>query len=228
MADLRAGGTPAPDEEDPGRRAVVDPDGRPRRRIGVFGGTFDPPHVGHLVAAVRAAEQLDLDLVAFVVANIPWQKAGLRRVSDAQDRLDMVSAAIDGEAGLAVCDVEIRRGGESYTVDTLEALSAAAPHDEHVLIVGADAANALDTWRYPERLAVLCRIAVLDRPGVTLRLPDGFVAERVAIPQIDVDSSDLRRRVADGRSIRYLVPDAAVSIIEGRRLYRDVHDDDRQ
>lgn len=203
---------------------VSDPSGR--RRVGVFGGTFDPPHVGHLVTAVRMAERLDLDVVLLVVANVPWQKSGSRRISSAADRLDMVRAAIVGEQHLEACDVEIRRGGDTYTVDTLHAMRSVRPDDELVLILGSDAVNGLETWERWTELPGLCRIAVAERPGSVLAVPDGLVVEPVPVPRLDISSTELRQRVADGCSIRFLVPDGAVSIIEGRRLYRvgDDHD----
>lgn len=192
----------------------------------MFGGTFDPPHIGHLVTAVRVAERLDLDVVLFVVANVPWQKAGSRRISSAADRLDMVRAAILGEQRFEACDMEIRRGGDTYTVDTLQTMRSDRPDDDLVLILGADAVNGLDTWERWTALPALCRIAVVDRPGSVLAVPDGLVVEPVPVPRLDVSSTELRQRVADGRSIRFLVPDGAVSIIEGRRLYRVGDDDD--
>lgn len=202
-------------------------DGARRHRVGVFGGTFDPPHVAHLVAAVRAAEELDLDVVLMVVANVPWQKVGSRSISAAGDRLEMVRRSVVDEPLLAACDLELRRGGDSYTVDTLDALRASDPEVELVLILGTDAANGLDTWERADRLASLCRLAVVDRPGAPLVLPEGFAGDVVPMPRLEISSSDLRRRVAEGRSIRFLVPDGAVALIEERRLYRVGHDDDR-
>lgn len=194
----------------------------------MFGGTFDPPHIGHLVTAVRVAELLELDVVLLVVANVPWQKVGSRTISSAQDRLDMVRAASSGERLLEVCDLEVRRGGDSYSIETLESLRSAAPDDELVLILGADAANGLSTWERAAELHSTCRVAVADRPG-SLHVPlEGFDLDRVQVPQLDVSSTDLRRRVAEQRSIRFLVPDGVVAIIEERRLYRVAHDDDRQ
>lgn len=190
------------------------------RRIGVFGGTFDPPHIGHLVTAMRVAEALDLDLVLMVVANVPWQKVGSRTITPADVRLDMVRAAVEGVDVLEASDLEIRRGGETYTVDTLEALRAAGPDDDLVLILGSDAAAGLDTWERPDELRRMCRLAVVERPGSPVVVPDGFRYDRVTVPQLDVSSTELRRRVAEGRSVRFLVPEGAVSLMEGRRLYR--------
>src|SRR5690606_27243253 len=121
----------------------------PGRRIGVFGGTFDPPHVGHLVPALFVAEALALDVVLLVVANVPWQKVGSRPISPARDRLDMVRAAVDGVDVLEASDLEIRRGGDTFTVDTIAELRAQGPDDDLVLILGSDAASGLDTWERP-------------------------------------------------------------------------------
>ena len=144
------------------------------RRIGVFGGTFDPPHIGHLVTAVDVRDALRLDEVLMVVANEPWQKAGSRRISSATDRLAMVAAAVSDVPGVTVSDVEITRGGRSYSVDTLRFLAEAEPDSERYLVLGSDAAAGLDTWDRPDELADLARIVVVERPGSTTEMPTGF------------------------------------------------------
>jgi nicotinate-nucleotide adenylyltransferase len=191
------------------------------RRIGVLGGTFDPPHVGHLVTAIDVGQALALDVVLLVVANEPWQKADRSDLSPAPTRLAMVRAAVEGVEGVEASDLEIRRGGPTYTVDTLDELRSAEPDAELFLILGADAAAGLDTWHDPHRLDELCRIVVVDRPGATATPPAGFRCERVEVPRLDVSSSDLRARVANGRSVRFLTPDAVVSLIRDERLYGD-------
>ena len=190
------------------------------RRIGVFGGTFDPPHIGHLVTSVRVAEALDLDVVLLVVANVPWQKVGSRTITPADVRMDMVRASVAEVDVLEASDLEIRRGGDTYTVDTFEELRAAGPEDDLVLILGSDAAAGLDTWDRPDELRQLCRLAVVERPGSPVEVPEGFRFDAVAVPQLEVSSTELRRRVAEGRSIRFLVPDAAVAMVDRHRLYR--------
>jgi nicotinate-nucleotide adenylyltransferase len=190
------------------------------RRIGVFGGTFDPPHIGHLVTSVRVAEALDLDVVLLVVANVPWQKVGSRTITPADVRMDMVRASVADVDVLEASDLEIRRGGDTYTVDTLEELRAAGPEDDLVLILGSDAAAGLETWDRPDELRQLCRLAVVERPGSPVEVPEGFRFDTVAVPQLEVSSTELRRRVAEGRSIRFLVPDAAVAMVDRHRLYR--------
>lgn len=191
------------------------------RRVGVFGGTFDPPHVGHLVAAIEVREALGLDVVLMVVANTPWQKVGTRPISAAVDRLAMVEAAVAGVDGIEVSDIEIRRGGPTYTVDTLEQLRAEDPDAELLVVLGADAAAGLDTWERPADVADLCRIVVVDRPGSTAAVPDGFAVDRVAVPRLDISSTQMRERAAAGRSLRFLLPDGVISVVLERRLYGD-------
>jgi nicotinate-nucleotide adenylyltransferase len=193
-----------------------------RERLGVFGGTFDPPHVGHLVSAVNVQHALGLDRVLLVVANVPWQKAGSRPISAAADRLAMVEAAVEGVPGLEACDLELVRGGPSYSVDTLQALIAERADRDLFLILGSDAAAGLDTWERPEELRELATFVVVDRPGGTsdVTVPDGFRALHVEVPRLEVSSTDLRARVVDGRPLDYLLTPAVISSIEARRLYR--------
>ena len=190
-----------------------------RRRVGLFGGTFDPPHVGHLVTAIDVRDALDLDVVLMVVANEPWQKSASREISPAAVRVEMVRAAVGAEPGIEVSDVEVRRGGPSYTIDTIETLQAEQPDAELVLVVGSDAAAGLHTWERADQVAGSCRIVVVERPGASTEVPDGFVVEHVQVPRLDVSSTDLRERVRDGRSLRYLVPDPVISMIERDGLY---------
>lgn len=190
----------------------------------MFGGTFDPVHVGHVVAASEARWALGLDRVLLVVAADPWQKRG-DVVAPAADRLDLVRAAVDGIAGLEASDVEVARGGPSVTADTLEALGA--PDRDLVLILGADAAAGLGTWRRAGDLPGLATLAVVER-AVDGRIPDpscgpvvdpAWTVERVAIPRLDVSSTDVRARVASGRPIDGLVPPAVAELIRARGLY---------
>lgn len=169
-------------------------------RVGVLGGTFDPVHIGHLAVAVAARHDLGLDRVLLMVANEPWQKAGTRAVSPAEDRYAMVAAAVDGFDGIEAGRIEIDRGGPSYTIDTLEAL--AAEGHELFLVVGADVAEGLDTWMRADDVRRLATV--------------------VAVPRtLAVSSSDLRRRVVDGRPLDVLVPAAALRVIRQRGLYAD-------
>lgn len=187
-------------------------------RIGIFGGTFDPPHVGHLVTAVNVRHALALDRVLLVVANVPWQKMGARAVSSPDDRLAMVQAAVGEVEGLEVSDIEITRGGVSYTAETLAELLA--PDRELFVIVGSDAAAGLPSWEKVDEVRRLSTVVVVDRPGaVGDDLPDGFRFERVVVPRLEVSSTDLRERVADGRPLDYLVSVPVLDCIRDRRLY---------
>jgi nicotinate-nucleotide adenylyltransferase len=188
-------------------------------RVGVFGGTFDPPHHGHLVVAANARWALDLDLVLLVVANRPWQKEGQRPISDAADRLAMTEALCEGVDGVQASALELERGGPSYTADTLAEL--AAPGRELYLVLGRDAAAGLPTWERVEEVRAACTPVLVDRPGVPApELPPGWAWRLVDIPRLDVSSSDLRRRVAEGRPLDGLVPPGVRHEVVARGLYR--------
>jgi nicotinate-nucleotide adenylyltransferase len=189
------------------------------RRVGVFGGTFDPPHIGHLIAAMDARQALDLDVVLLVVANAPWQKLGERPISPAEDRLAMVQAAVGDQAGLEACDIEIRRGGLSYTADTLADLAAEEPDAELFVILGNDAAAGFATWERHEEVAANAHLVVVDRPGTPTPIDDGFHWTRIDIPELEISSTELRQRVAGDRSIEYLTPPAVVTYVTERDLY---------
>ncbi len=175
----------------------------------MFGGTFDPPHIAHLVMAIDVREALDLDVVLMMVAGEPWQKLGaddtgaLQSVTPAVDRLAMTRAAAEGIEGLEVSDLEIRRGGPTYTVDTLVEISAEEPDAELHLIMGADAAVGLHTWDRHRELPRLCRIVVVDRPGTSARVADGFEVLRVEAP---------RHRSVEHRAARPAGPRAVPSL----------------
>lgn len=187
----------------------------------MFGGTFDPPHVGHLVSAVNVRHQLDLDVVLLVVANDPWQKTGSRPVSPASDRLAMTVAAVGEVDGLEASDIELARGGVSYTADTLAELHARHPDAELHLILGSDAAGGLPTWDRAEEVRALASVVVVTRPGSEEGAPPpGWSWVRVETPRLDVSSTDLRARVSDGRPLDYLLTPAVIDCIEARGLYR--------
>ena len=191
------------------------------KRIGLFGGTFDPPHVGHLVTAVNVRYALGLDAVVLMVANSPWQKDGTRPISPAADRLAMVEAAVADVEGLIAGDAEIRRGGPSFTADTLQGMARCYPDAELYTIVGDDAAAGLTTWQRYDEVVALSHLVVVDRPGEQVQLPAGFDWLRVEVPRLEVSSTDLRARVLDGRPLDYLVTDSVLGIIAARHLYRD-------
>jgi len=189
--------------------------------IGIFGGTFDPPHVGHVVAAVAARHELGLDQVLLTVANRPWQKVGSRAISSAADRLALVEALVDGIGGLGASAIEIHRGGDSYTADTIAELRAEAPDRQVHVIVGSDAAAALPSWARADEVRATASLVLVDRPGVPgPATPDGWTFARVDIPRLDISSTDIRRRVAAGEPIDGLVPPRVRSVIEARGLYR--------
>lgn len=191
-------------------------------RIGVFGGTFDPIHVGHLVAAVNVRHALQLDRLLLVVANVPWQKAGLRSITPAEDRFALVAAAVGDVAGVEASRLEIDRGGESYTVDTVEEVSRLHPESELFCVVGADVADVLSTWERSDRLAELATLVVVNRPGASRTVAlEGWKVVEVEVPALEVSSTDLRARAADGRPLDYLVPEEAVRCIRTRGLYAE-------
>ena len=188
-------------------------------RLGVFGGTFDPPHVGHLVTAVNVRHTLKLDRVLLIVANVPWQKRGSRRISPPEDRFALVEAAVEGVEGLQASRLELDRGGSSYTADTLAALSRSDPGVQLFTILGRDAAAGLTTWKRYEEVVARSTLVVIDRPGSRDPLPQGFRFRRVEVPHLEVSSTDLRARVAEGRPLDYLLTPRVIAGIHSRGLY---------
>ncbi len=198
-------------------------------RLGVLGGTFNPPHVAHLLCASEAADQLALDRVLLVPAAEPPHKE-VEHDPGAETRAELCALAVDGDPRLEVSRIELERPGRSYTVDTLRALHAAHADTEWTFIVGGDMALSLPTWREPAEILELARLAVAERSGVArqdildrLGATLGDVGDRIdffAMPRLDLSSSEIRRRIADGRSVRYLVPDAVAERIAARGLYR--------
>jgi nicotinate-nucleotide adenylyltransferase len=196
-------------------------------RVGILGGTFNPPHLGHLVCAQEAHGQLGLDRVLLLPAGVPPHK---EVVGDpgAEVRLELCRLAVAGDERLAVSDVEVKRAGPSYTVDTLRGMHQRAPEDELTFIVGGDMARSLPAWREPRTVLELARLGVAERAGAARR----EVEERLAalegararvdffdMPRVDVSSSLVRERVAAGGSIRYLVPESVRSRIAELGLY---------
>lgn len=188
-------------------------------RLGVYGGAFDPPHLGHLVAASDAATALALDRVVWVPAAVHPFKRG-RVGAEAALRLEMVQAAIAGDPRFAADGLELERAGPSYTVDTLRALHARHPGAELYFLTGADNLRELHLWREPDEVARLARLVVLARGGEGVPADARYPAQCVAVTRVDLSSTEVRRRVQDGESIRYLVPDAVRALIERHGLYR--------
>ncbi|NND13153.1 MAG: nicotinate (nicotinamide) nucleotide adenylyltransferase [Acidimicrobiia bacterium] len=185
-------------------------------RRGLLGGTFDPFHMVHLIAGELAARQLDLDVVTFLPAGEPWQKAD-RNITPAAARWEMVTRSIGGVAYFEADDREIRREGPSYTIDTLEEFA----DDDVVLILGADAAAGLPTWHRSEEILERVSLAVLPRPGTTRAdvADTGARFDWLDAPEIPISSTMLRRRGADGLTIRFFVPDAAWHYCKEQGLY---------
>jgi nicotinate-nucleotide adenylyltransferase len=191
-----------------------------RRRLGIFGGTFDPPHVGHLVTAVNVRHELDLDRVLLVVNDQPWQKLGSRDISAAEDRYAMVAAAVGSVEGLEASRMEIDRGGMSYTADTLASLQAEDPDRSLFVILGSDAAAGLPSWERADEVRAGATIVVVDRPGARESTPPtGWSWVRVEVPRLEVSSTDLRARVAEGRPLDYLLTPDVIATVAARGLY---------
>ena len=197
------------------------------RRLGVMGGTFDPIHHGHLVAASEVADLFGLDEVVFVPTGQPWQKD--RHVTDAEDRYLMTVIATASNPRFSVSRVDVDRGGPTYTTDTLRDLRALHPDARLYFITGADALGSILTWQGWEELFDLAAFIGVSRPGYELtnshitnaldRLPDDAL-HLVEVPALAISSTDCRRRAAAGRPIWYLVPDGVVQYVAKRRLYR--------
>lgn len=189
-------------------------------RVGILGGTFDPVHVAHLRLAEAAREALALDEVLFVPAGAPWRKSD-GRITAAEHRLAMLQLAVAGNDDFAVSEIELRRDGPTYTADTLEQLAGERLDDEFWFIVGADALGDMPNWHEPERIVAHATLAVAARSGEAVDLASlaGHV-ETFAMERMDVSSTDIRARVAAGRSIRYLVPVEVERYIAAHHLYR--------
>ena len=195
-------------------------------RLGILGGTFDPVHLGHLLLAECAREELSLVQVLFVPAREPWRKSH-RVITPPEHRLAMLELAIEGNDGFGISDIELRRPGPTYTADTLEALAAERLDDEFYFIVGADALADLPNWREPERIVQHAVLAVAPRAGQSLAataaaLPDiAARIERFEMPPTPVSSTEIRARVLAGKPIAGMVPAAVERYIRTHRLYAD-------
>jgi len=184
------------------------------KRIGLYGGTFDPIHHGHLILAREARERLGLAKLIFVPARIaPHKRAPF---ASAEMRLSMLQAAVAGEKGLEVDDCELRRAPPSYTIDTAENVQRREPDAEIYYLIGEDNLAGLGNWRQLDRLQKIVRFVVLDRTGAEARHGYPIIARK-----IDISATDIRKRVASGQSIRYLVPESVEEIIRRNNLYRE-------
>jgi len=199
-------------------------------RIGIFGGSFDPVHYGHLLVAELCRESCELDEVRLVPAAIPPHKQDQGRAAD-EHRLHMLQLAIGGHRSISAWDVELKRGGVSYTVETLRALREERPDDELFFLMGADSLFDLPNWRSPEEICELATLAVVDRPGnrkidfevlseiVSPERIEHFRSHVVPMPQLELSSSEIRERVAQKKSIRFQTPRAVEQFIVEESLY---------
>ena len=188
-------------------------------RTGVFGGAFDPPHVGHLIAASDACRILRLDVLLLVPSAVHPFKHGRMR-TPAETRLEMLRAATEGDERLVPDALELERPGPSYTVDTLRELRRRDPEGELFFLTGADNLRELPSWREPDEILRLATLAVLSREGEGAAGLPGVPSVAVPVTRVDVSATEVRRRVAAGEPIRYLVPEPVRAIIEREGLYR--------
>lgn len=201
------------------------------KRIGIIGGSFDPLHLGHLIIAQDAAEHLGLSEVVFIPASTPPHKQHAKQVA-AEHRLNMLQLAVEADARFSVSDIEIKRGGLSYTVDTVQELGAIHRDADLFLIVGSDTLVELHTWHRIEELLQMCSVATLLRPGTDsldainqkIQVPERYRAELmnhvIAAHRIGISSTEIRRRVAEGERICYLVPPVVETYIYEHGLYQ--------
>lgn len=204
--------------------------GKTNNRIGILGGTFNPVHLGHLALAGQAIEAYDLARTLFIPSAKPPHKT-LKILASVEHRLAMLRLAVKDNAKFEVCDIEIRRGGPSYTIDTITELKKLNPAAEYYFIIGADSLLELHMWKDIGKLLKLCRFVTFGRPGVdTGRVngsdihldppwPGELLRNVTAGPMLDISSSNIRRMVAEGASIRYLVPKEVEEYIAGHKLY---------
>ena len=200
-------------------------------RLGVMGGTFDPVHYGHLIAAERAREELALDRVLFVPSGTPPHKLTIAQAPP-MDRYQMIRLAIDSNDCCQLSDLEIARGGISFTVDTLRALLDLYKDVQLYFITGADAILEIASWKDPGAILEMCKFIAVSRPGYDLdgvwQVAAAFVADPekrvigLGIPGLDISSTEIRERVRTGKSVKYLLPDAVIDFITERGLYRSI------
>lgn len=192
-------------------------------KIGIFGGTFDPPHMGHLIVAEHVRDRLGLDKIVFIPAVIPPHKQQRPDISPAGMRLEMVRLAIAGNPAFDLSDIEIRRGGISFTVDTLKEIRLDHPSDMLHLLIGMDNVRDFHTWKEPEVIKRIAHLVVMTRPGFQADSSLQPLLKSMAVcdvPEIGISSRDIRNRVKQGRSIRYLLPSAVLDYVTKNGLFR--------
>ena len=192
-------------------------------RLGVFGGSFDPPHKAHLELVKLAVNELELDHVLVTVANDPWQKSAIRKVTDGSHRLEMTSLLFRDYSDATVTDIEFQLEGESNTADTLRILRSKYPNAEFYLLLGYDSAIGIVTWRNPQSIFEQARVVVVERPGfLNIELPSVLsTATRIQGLNLDISSENIRRRLENGESISDITPESIRNYIAEHGLYRE-------
>ncbi len=191
------------------------------KSVGIFGGTFDPIHTGHLILAERAREELNLDKILFMPAHIPPHKSNGQKIASGKARLEMTRLAVASHPDFVVTDIELKREGLSFAVDSLDQIKRLCPTTELVLLMGSDNARDFSSWREPERILKLAHVAVWERPG-SYYWPEvyrGYIARKISSPLIEISSTEIRSRVLEGYSVRYLTPDSVITYIKEHGLY---------
>ncbi|MCX7983364.1 MAG: nicotinate (nicotinamide) nucleotide adenylyltransferase [Bacteroidetes bacterium] len=192
------------------------------KRLCLYGGTFDPPHIGHLIIAESAREQLELDKVFFVPAYRPPHKK-TSKCTRAVDRIAMLQLAIEGNLHFDILDLEIQRKGVSYTVETVREFRKLYPKQTIYFLLGSDNFNTFHTWKEPKRIIELVQLVVYERPGFPCAQPrEDCSYVQLKGPFVDISSTQIRTKVANGESIRYLVPERIESYIRRKKLYLKV------
>jgi nicotinate-nucleotide adenylyltransferase len=188
-------------------------------RIGILGGTFDPPHNGHLALAEAAISRLDLSKVIFIPARVPPHKPA-EDISSEQDRLEMLKLAVDSDNRFEISEIELNRGGPSFTVDTLSRLKTENPAQELFFIIGSDNVSEMESWHQPEQIRELARVAAAVRPGYSMQGKFAEMVEPFDMLPVDISSTAVRAKVRSGESISGLVPEPVEDYIKSKGLYR--------
>ncbi|MEW6101096.1 MAG: nicotinate-nucleotide adenylyltransferase [Candidatus Omnitrophota bacterium] len=187
-------------------------------KIGILGGTFNPIHIGHLILAEEAREKLFLDRVIFVPAYLPPHKDN-SDIAPAEKRLSMVKLSVRGNKNFSVSDIEIKRDGRSYTIDTIKALKSKFPHDELYFIIGSDLLNYLDEWKDLGDIIKMVKFIAATRPGYPLEKIPSYIST-LPIRAVDISGFEIRKAIREGKSFRYLVSDAVYKYIQKRKIYK--------
>lgn len=188
------------------------------KRVGVFGGAFDPPHLGHLIIGERVREECELEEVVFIPFNIPPHNKEIN--TPAKERLEMVRLAIKGNKYFTVSEIELKRKNKSYTIDTIKELKHLPPLKELYLIAGMDEAVEILSWKRVEELVRMVKFVIVKRPKVEKVLPHILKGSKIIDLEIGISSSEIRERVRKGKSIKYLVPEEVRKYIKRKKLYQ--------